>query len=74
MPALTKQPAAAPNDVAVELEKKPVDTVLTQLAVKRDQGLSSSEATQRLAKYGPNALAEKEVSLWRKILGPFTGP
>jgi H+-transporting ATPase len=59
---------------AIDLTKAPVDKVLAQLDVKRDQGLSSAEAKKRLAQYGPNALAEKEVSLARKLLGHFTGP
>ena len=39
-----------------------------------DQGLSSDEATQRLAQYGPNALQEKHVSVLRRLLGYFWGP
>ena len=68
-------PAPAPQSTdAVDLAKMPVDRVLAQLGVRPDQGLSSAEAEQRLAKYGPNALIEKEVSLARKLLGHFTGP
>jgi H+-transporting ATPase len=52
----------------------PVDGVLAQLAVEPGRGLSEAEVQQRLAKFGPNALTEKEVSLARKILGHFTGP
>ena len=62
------------SHAAIDLEKLPVEKVLAQLAVKPEQGLSSAEARQRLAKYGPNALVEKEVSLLRKIVGHFTGP
>src|SRR6516162_8934451 len=62
------------SDAAIDLEKMPVDRVLAQLAVNPEQGLSSGEAQQRLTKYGPNALVEKEVSVLRKILGHFTGP
>jgi magnesium-transporting ATPase (P-type) len=61
----------APAD---DLEKMPVEQVLRKLMVKTDAGLSTAEAAQRLSKYGPNALVEKEVSWARKILGPFTGP
>ena len=64
----------APEQTAIDLEKRPVERVLAQLAVKPEQGLSSAEARERLAKYGPNALVEKEVSLLRKIVGHFTGP
>ena len=70
----TALPSKAKMDPVIDLEKVPVDRVLAELAVKPSQGLSSAEAQQRLAKYGPNALVEKEVSLLRKILGPFTGP
>jgi magnesium-transporting ATPase (P-type) len=59
---------------SIDLEKIPVDKVLAKLAVEPDQGLSSAEAHQRLGKYGPNALIEKETSLARKLLGHFTGP
>src|SRR6516164_1511212 len=62
------------SQAAIDLERMPVEKVLAQLAVKPDQGLSSAEARERLAKYGPNALVEKEVSLLRKIVGHFTGP
>ena len=68
-------PAPAPQTTdAVDLAKMPIDRVLTQLGVRPDQGLSTAEAQQRLAKYGPNALVEEEVSLVRKLLGHFTGP
>jgi len=66
----TLQPQAPADD----LEKIPVEQVLRKLMVKTDTGLSKAEAAQRLIKYGPNALVEKEVSWARKILGPFTGP
>jgi len=39
-----------------------------------EQGLSSHEAAQRLAQYGPNALEEKKVSTLRHLLGYFWGP
>ena len=78
MSAVALQSATRAHEVgahaAIDLEKLPVEKVLAQLAVKPEQGLSSAEARQRLAKYGPNALVEKEVSLLRKILGHFTGP
>jgi H+-transporting ATPase len=78
MPAAALQPTTVPSktrsDNAIDFEKMPVDKVLAQLAVEPDHGLSSAEAQQRLAKYGPNALIEKETSLARKIVGLFTGP
>jgi H+-transporting ATPase len=78
MSAVALQSATRAHEVgahaAIDIEKLPVEKVLAQLAVKPEQGLSSAEARQRLAKYGPNALVEKEVSLLRKIVGHFTGP
>ena len=75
-PALrpTALPPKANVDNAIDLEKIPVDKVIAQLAVEPGQGLSRAEAQRRLAKYGPNALIEKETSLGRKILGLFAGP
>ncbi|WP_414041881.1 plasma-membrane proton-efflux P-type ATPase [Acidithiobacillus sp. M4-SHS-6] len=39
-----------------------------------DKGLSSTEAKERLARYGSNLLPEKETPLWRKALSYFWGP
>src|SRR5258708_21320876 len=67
MSAVALQSATRAHEIgshaAIDLEKLPVEKVLAQLAVKPEQGLSSAEARQRLAKYGPNALLEKEGSL-----------
>ncbi|MCK6556452.1 plasma-membrane proton-efflux P-type ATPase [Candidatus Binatia bacterium] len=57
-----------------ELEKIPVEEVLSRLAVQPDRGLGGAEAERRLARYGPNAIVEKERSLVARILGYFTGP
>jgi H+-transporting ATPase len=62
--------SAAPLD----LERAPIEEALAALGVKPDQGLSSVEAQQRLAKYGPNAIIERERSLAARILGCFMGP
>lgn len=46
-----------------------------QNAVRSEQqGLSSSEAAQRLAEFGPNALVEKHRSALRKLLSYLWGP
>ena len=78
MSPVSPQTATLPREVkshaSIDLEKVPVDQVVAQLAVKPDRGLSSVEAQHRLAKYGPNALVEKEESLLHKLLGHFTGP
>lgn len=57
-----------------ELEKIPVEEVLSRLAVQPDRGLGGAEAERRLERYGPNAIVEKERSLVARILGYFTGP
>ncbi len=70
----TTSPGKTNLKASADLETAPIDKVLSQLSVVTDQGLSGTEAKRRLAQYGPNALVEKEVHLWRKILGYFTGP
>src|SRR6202030_2550664 len=78
MSAVPLQPATRAHEVgspaAIDLEKLPVEKVLAQLAVKPEQGLSRTEARQRLAKDGPHALVGEEGSLLRKIVGHCTGP
>jgi H+-transporting ATPase len=64
----------ATPEPAEDLEKLAIDKVVTALSVQPDRGLSSAEVEKRLAKYGPNAIVEKETSLARKILGHFMGP
>jgi H+-transporting ATPase len=61
-------------DAGSALDKAPLAQVLATLAVKPDQGLSAAEATSRLAKYGPNGIAEKQESLAAKIVRYFVGP
>ena len=39
-----------------------------------EEGLSAAEAESRLAEYGPNALEETHVSLFRVMLSYFWGP
>jgi len=68
-PALQSPATAAPD-----LEKAPIEQVLAQLGANPDQGLTAAEAATRLTRYGPNALIEKEQSIWIKLLGHFTGP
>ena len=73
MPAVNQQfmsRAVGACSAADDLEHMPVAQVLAHFAVKPDRGLSSAEATQRLARYGPNA----KWSLAAELLGHFTGP
>ncbi len=49
--------------------------VLSQLAVKADQGLSSQEAAQRLARFGPNKSQEAAPqSIWRVVVHQLRSP
>jgi hypothetical protein len=75
MPAVNQQfvsRAVGASSAADDLEHMPAAQVLAYFAVKPDRGLSSAEATQRLARYCPNALIETERSLAAKLLGHFT--
>lgn len=58
----------------IDLEKAQIDEVLKELNVDSKFGLSSDEAKNRLNKYGPNALVEKEDSFIKKLLHHFMGP
>ncbi len=42
--------------------------------VDRTKGLSGDEVRQRLAQYGPNAIAEKSVPIWRQLAARFWAP
>ena len=51
------------------------DSVLIALESDLHLGLSSTQARERLARYGSNELAqEKPVSAWRKFLAQFGDP
>jgi H+-transporting ATPase len=56
-----------------EAKERSADDLFTQLKSSR-QGLTTSEAEQRLAQYGPNALEEEKVNPILKFLGYFWGP
>ena len=71
---MAEEKAAESQAEGPDLEKIPIEEVLSQLDVKPDQGLSADEAKQRLGKYGPNAIVEKETSIWSKVLHYFMGP
>lgn len=48
-----------------------IDEILAKFGSTKD-GISDSEAVARHKQYGPNALSAKRVSLWRRIIEPFT--
>ncbi|WP_319517462.1 plasma-membrane proton-efflux P-type ATPase [uncultured Martelella sp.] len=64
----------AENAASSDLETMPVDAVLEKLGVDPEKGLAEAEARERLAQYGPNALPEEKVSLFKQIAGHFVGP
>ena len=63
--------APAPSDETPATAR--VAAALQQEKTSRT-GLSSSEATQRLAQYGPNTIAERTESKWHKLAAYFWGP
>ncbi|MBX0328444.1 plasma-membrane proton-efflux P-type ATPase [Oscillochloris sp. ZM17-4] len=66
------QPRAATAPKA-DLQTLPIAAVEQQLSTSPD-GLTQAEAQRRLAQYGPNELAEKEVNPLLKFLSYFWGP
>ncbi len=72
----TKQPASAPkgsSEAANELKTIPLAELEKKLA-SSTTGISQTEATARLTKYGPNEIAEKKTNQVLKFLGYFWGP
>jgi H+-transporting ATPase len=56
-----------------DLKSLPMDELQTRLK-SSPEGLTSVEAKQRLATYGPNEIAEKSVNPFLKLLTYFWGP
>jgi H+-transporting ATPase len=54
--------------------KQTVEDSLRLLQSDPERGLSESEATKRLQRFGYNEMAEREESLWHRILRRFWGP
>ena len=50
-----------------------VAETLTKLGVDPKTGLSPADVQERLKKYGPNALAEKQKSTFRRFARIFLG-
>lgn len=75
-PPPTASTPAAPGTASgkLDLTKAPIDQVISTLAVDTSKGLTSADASSRLAKDGPNAVVAKQESMARKILGYFMGP
>jgi Ca2+-transporting ATPase len=66
------------NDAALHVadaHRRTTDEVCGPLGADRIHGLSAAEAAARLARVGPNALAEPEpVRWWRRLLEQFESP
>jgi H+-transporting ATPase len=62
------------NQVAAGREKISSDELAKKLDVSPQQGLSDSEAQNRLSKYGPNELQEEKTNAFFKFLTYFWGP
>jgi H+-transporting ATPase len=58
---------------ADEAKKKSLEELLKKISSNK-KGLSSSQARQRLQKYGPNEISEKKVNPLIKFLKYFWGP
>lgn len=67
-PKQESQPAGADD-----LKSMPMPALLEKLATSPD-GLSQTEAQQRLTQYGPNELEEKKTNLLLKFFSYFWGP
>jgi H+-transporting ATPase len=71
--ASNQQSTESGKAVTNDLEKASLDTVYEILDTSAE-GLTSTEAKSRLARYGRNELVEKEVSDLEKFLRYFWGP
>ena len=71
----TDAPQSGPVAPAAQLDLKsaPMAEVEKQLGMS-PEGLSTAEAAKRLAKYGPNEIAEHKVNPLLKFLSYFWGP
>lgn len=58
----------------IEVENKTISDLVSQLSVTVENGLSDSEAGDRLKKYGYNELTEEKVNPFIKFLSYFWGP
>ncbi len=70
---MSKRPVSEELPTTEEAKKTSVDQLLMTLSANT-QGLSSSEAENRLQKYGPNDIPEKKTNPFFKFLSYFWGP
>jgi H+-transporting ATPase len=57
-----------------DYQDQSIELALTGLGADREHGLSSGEARERLVRFGPNEIEEKEEPLWHRIFRRFWGP
>jgi H+-transporting ATPase len=62
------------NKPGKKQETKSLDDLISELDVSPEQGLSDSEAQNRIGKYGYNELAEEKTNAVLKFLTYFWGP
>ena len=62
------------NKLNKKEEDKTLSDLISELNVSPEQGLSDSEANERISKYGYNELIEEKVNPLLKFLGYFWGP
>jgi H+-transporting ATPase len=62
------------NKPAKKEDEKTLDTLISELKVSPEQGLSDSEANERISKYGYNELIEEKANSLLKFLSYFWGP
>src|SRR5271163_1350874 len=76
-PAMTKG-SAAPAARGASGKSGPLDAAGIAAEFSRldcaPTGLTSADATARLAQYGPNLIIAHEESRWQKLLAYFVGP
>ena len=72
-PHVTPSPAAGAAGPDAGLKSAPLAQVETDLGYSPD-GLSTAEATRRLAQYGPNEIADHKTNPLLKFLSYFWGP
>ena len=65
--------AASKLNIKDDLKSLPLSELLVKLGSSPD-GLSQSEALQRLTQYGPNEIQEKKTNSFLKFLTYFWGP
>lgn len=59
---------------SIDLSKSSIEDVKKYLNINESTGLSSTEVQTKLLKYGPNAIIEKEVTFFQKVVKSVANP